>query len=326
MLDRRREIEGILLAVLSATIFGTHPTLVHFLRSGGMGITPTLFTGSIQGLAIYSLVLLVTKKLDTIHITKGQFFRLVLCSILFYSTLWILFFSYTLIPSGLATVLHFAYPILVTIVSVLTRRETLTKVLVITLVCTFFGVLLVSNPSDQGLDPKGIVLAALSAVIFSGYIFMINDPGLKDLNNTTFVFYTSLIGSVFLLAAILTESSFFSSSDVVWGSFSLTVLLGALTLGITQALGVFSFAQAIKFIGGPMGGTLAAFEPFTAVVIGVVFFAETMSPASIIGCLLILGSTVCLSVSKVNYSKDEGSLQKEQEEASKRQDETRDSV
>ena len=120
------------------------------------------------------------------------------------------------------------------------------------------------------------------------------------MDSLVFVFYIALIGAFILLILILIKSSFESSHFTIWGSYSNLVLLGGLTLGITQGIGVFSFAKAIKYIGGPMGGALAAFEPLTAVLIGVIFFSEAMTITSIIGCLLILGSIIYLSLTKFN--------------------------
>ncbi|MGD1821328.1 MAG: DMT family transporter [Pleomorphochaeta sp.] len=294
------ELKGILLAILSATIFGTHPTLVYFLRSGGMNILPTIFVGCIICLAIYFSVLLFTNNLKNIKVSKKQLQKLIISSILFYSTIGVLFYSFTLIPSGLASVIHFAYPALVTIISVLTKRDKLTKALLIALVSTFVGVLLVSNPSNTNINPIGIILAIISAFLYAGYIFMINDECFTDLNNTIFVFYIALIGAILLLITITFESIFILNINELVGSYSNLVLIGGLALGITQGVGVFSFAKAIKYIGGPMGGALAAFEPLTAVIIGVIFFKEPMPIYCVIGCLLILISTIYLSFSKIN--------------------------
>jgi len=300
ILNKKKELIGILLAILSATIFGTHPSLVYFLRSEGMQILPTLYVGCIQCLLIYLLVLKFTNKLSLLKIKKKQLKKLIFSSILFYSTLGVLFYSFTMIPTGLASILHFAYPALITIISVFTKRNKLTKVLLISLIFTFIGVLLVSAPSKISVNPLGISLAILSAFLYAGYIFMINDEEFKEVNNTVFVFYVAFIGSIILIILIFIESTFIYSSEYVWGSYSNLVLIGGLTLGISQGIGVFSFAKAIKYIGGPMGGAIAAFEPLTAVIIGTIFFHEIMNFTSAIGCLLILSSIIYLSLSKLN--------------------------
>jgi drug/metabolite transporter (DMT)-like permease len=299
MMTKSNEIKGIVAAILAATIFGTHPTLVYFLRSEGMGILPTLFTGCIQCLLLYFILLAVTKNLGSIKVNHQQFWKIVLSSLLFYSTLWLLFVSFTKIPSGLATVIHFMYPIIVTSISVLTRREKLTKPLIIVILCTFVGVLLVSNPSNQNFNPVGILLAGLSALVYSSYIYMINDDSFKEINNTTFVFYISFIGGVVLLLGILFQSYVISTPAEVWGTYSSKVLIGALGFGLSQGIGVFLFATAVKYVGGPIGGALSAFEPLTAVLIGVCFFSERMSMFSVFGCVLILTSIVYLSYSKI---------------------------
>ncbi len=296
---KNNKLKGILLAILSATIFGTHPTLVFFLRSEEMDIFATIFVGCIICLVIYFLALLFKRELNEIKINRDQLIRLIICAILFYSTLGCLFYSFTLIPSGLASVIHFGYPAIVTVFSVLVGRDKLTKPLIVALISTFIGVMLVSNPSAQGINYIGILLAVISALTYALYIFMINDESFNKLNNTVFVFYVSLIGAVILLVIISFECFISLNIEQVWGSYSNLVLFGALALGITQGIGVFSFATAIKYIGGPMGGALAAFEPLTAVIIGVVLFKEPMPITNVVGCILILGATIYLSVKQI---------------------------
>ncbi len=298
-MKKQKEIKGIILAILAATLFGTHPTCVYFLRSEGMKILPTLLISSIQCFVIYLLILKMTNKINSLKITKMQFRKLLLSASLFYSTIFLLFASYSKIPSGLATVIHFIYPSLVTIISVLTKRDKLSKSLLIAIITTFFGILLVSNPSNNNLNPVGILFAIFSAIVFSLYIYMINDKAFENLDNTAFVFFISLFGTILLFIIIFTKSLLDNSFTFMWGSFSYKVLSGAFALGITQAIGVLFLANAIKYIGGPIGGALTAFEPLTAVIIGTIFFSETLPLYCIIGCLLILSSIIYLSISKL---------------------------
>jgi len=298
-LNKQKEIKGIILAILASTLFGTHPSCVYFLRSNGMEILPTLLISSIQCFSIYLLILKATNKINSLRITKLQFKKLLLSASLFYSTIFFLFASYSKIPSGLATVIHFIYPSLVTILSVFTKRDKLSKPLIIAIFATFSGILLVSNPSNQSLNTIGILFAIFSAIVFSLYIYMINDKTFDKFNNTTFVFYISLFGTILLLIIILTKSLLVNSFTIMWGSYSNKVLFGAVALGITQAMGVLFLAKAIKSIGGPIGGALTAFEPLTAVIIGTIFFSEKMPFYCILGCLLILGSIIYLSIFKL---------------------------
>ncbi|MDD4082242.1 MAG: EamA family transporter [Sphaerochaetaceae bacterium] len=299
-MTKNNKTKGIFLAILSAMMFGTSPMFVNFFRSEGINTLTTVFTGCLLSLIIYLLILTLNKNLKSLKIEKNLIGKLVISSLVFYSTLGLLFFSYTKIPSGIATVIHFIYPILVTIISIKAGRDKLTFNLVIVIICTFFGVALVSDFSHQSLNLIGVLLATLSAITYTIYIYLINDEGLKKLDNTVFVFYVSFIGAFFLLFAIFIQNSFFSSVQGIWGnSFSTKVLIGALGLGLTQGFGVIFFALGVKYVGGPIGGTLSAFEPLTAVFIGTCFFQESLTLICIIGCVLILGSTTFLSISEI---------------------------
>ena len=304
------KLKGILLTVGSAIMFGCMPTFVTYLRSGNMGISTALTIRFGEGALLYFIFLLVFKKLFLLRINKKVILKLILTSFFFCMTSLLLFYSYTRISSGTTTVIHFIYPILVTIISIKNGRDKLSVALVITIVCSFFGIILISDPFKANLDLVGVTTAFLSAVAFALYTYMVNDEELKKIDNTVFVFYTSTISTIISFTFIIVNLLLGTSTMVILGEFSGKVLIGALGVGLFCGIGVIFFAKGVKYIGGPIGGALSAFEPLTAVILGCLLFSETITIKLILGGIFILGSTLLLSYSKIHNQKKAVSIKK----------------
>jgi len=298
-MERIKGLKGVVLTTVSAVMFGTMPLFAIMLRSGGMYLIPSIAVRFCIGTLFYGLLLILRGKKEELHLKKGVLSKLVITALLFCSTSFFLFISYSRIPSGLATVIHFTYPVLITVFSVKSRRDRLTSYLLIAILCSFCGILLVTDPFNAPFDIWGVVSAFVSAVVFALYTFLINDEDLKQIDNTAFVFFNSGISAIVLL--IISSIQLISGipSSLFFGTFSFQVLYGMLGTGIFCAIAVAFFAIGVKDVGGPVGGALSAFEPLTAVMIGVLFFKETIPAQFSLGVVLILSSTLILSLSSM---------------------------
>ena len=298
-MGRNKGLKGVALTTISAIMFGTMPLFAIMLRSGGMYLIPSIATRFCIGTLFYGFLILVKGKKKGLRLKKRVFFRLIITALLFSSTSLFLFISYARIPSGLATVIHFTYPVIITIFSVKAGRDRLTSFLLVAILCSFCGILLVTDPFNAQFDIWGVVSAFVSAIVFALYTFLINDNDLKQIDNTAFVFYNSGISFIVLLIITFIQILSGTSTSQLLGTFSFKVLYGMLGTGIFCAVAVAFFAIGVKDIGGPVGGALSAFEPLTAVLIGVLFFKETVAPYFGLGVILILSSTLILSFSSI---------------------------
>ncbi|MFA7107621.1 MAG: DMT family transporter [Sphaerochaetaceae bacterium] len=298
-MGRNTGLKGVILTTVSAVMFGFMPLFAIMLRSGGMYLIPSIALRFCLGTLFYGFLLLVSGKIKELHLKKGVPLRLIITALLFCSTSFFLFISYARIPSGLATVIHFTYPVIITIFSVKAGRDRLTPFLLIAIVCSFCGILLVTDPFNAHFDLWGVVSAFVSAIVFALYTFLINDEDLKQIDNITFVFYNSGISCVVLLFISTIQLISGISVSQLFGTFSYQVLYGMLGTGLFCAVAVAFFAIGVKDIGGPVGGALSAFEPLTAVIIGVLFFKETIPAQFGFGIILILSSTLILSLKSI---------------------------
>lgn len=118
-------IQGIFYVILSSICFSAMPIFAKFCYNSGMNSYNVLFFRFL----IASILLLLYLKIKgiSIKIKKHQLKILFFLSTIGYSaTSILLFLSYNYISVGMATIIHFVYPLMVTIVSFFIYREKIT--------------------------------------------------------------------------------------------------------------------------------------------------------------------------------------------------------
>ena len=127
--------------ILSAVLFGTMPLMAKRAFALGSNAYTTAFGRFATGAVIAGLVILLHPK-QTIRISKKQFRALLLLSLFYAATPVLLYSSYQSIDSGLASTLHFTYPVAVMLLSALLFRERVGRRELVCAVLCMAGVLL----------------------------------------------------------------------------------------------------------------------------------------------------------------------------------------
>ena len=292
----KERYRGILFTALSAVFFGLTPVLARSAYDGGAnGISMTFLRALLALPVLFVLVRArgVPLKMEPdewrgVLLTGGL--GTALTSILLYS-------SYSYIPVGMATTLHFIYPLLVAAACVFLFRERLGPLKVVALVCGAAGILLFLDRGAPG-GALGMGLALLSGVSYSFYIIYLDQSGLKNL------YYFKL---TFWLCAVM---------GVVAGGFGL--LTGTLSLHLTPKAWLFAclvalfssvgavtlFQVGIRMIGASAAAILSTLEPITSVLLGVLVLHEELTLPKLGGCACILASVVLITLAESGRSPD----------------------
>ena len=254
--------------ILSAVLFGTMPLMAKRAFALGSNAYTTAFGRFATGAVIAGLVILLHPK-QTIRINKKQFRALLLLSLFYAATPVLLYSSYQSIDSGLASTLHFTYPIAVMLLSALLFRDRVGRRELLCAILCMAGVLLLYTPGSKA-DGSGMVIAALSGLVYAGYIVALGKTGnlTLDLPKEVWLSYLGL------------------------GLFATVLALALFQIGV--------------FLCGPVKASLlSTFEPLTGVVIGILVFHETLTVKSACGLLLILLAVILLArpVEKQIYKK-----------------------
>lgn len=278
--------QGYLFAVLSAIIYGCMPLMSKYIYADGVNPFTLVFLRNL--FSVLPLGALAYKECKTLKVAIKSLPSISLISVLGCSfTPMLLFSSYQFIPSGTATVFHFAYPAVVMVAGILLFKN---KVQITNIVCMLLCVLGVSlfYTPQQTLSPVGSVLALSSAITFAAYVLLLSRFNRRNGSGFLFCFYIAIVSSIFsLIICLLTKNLSLPTTLLGWGLcvlFSLLVTTGAVTL----------FQQSTFLIGGEKASILSTLEPITSVIIGGIVFKEQIGVRVILGTVLVVTASILI--------------------------------
>lgn len=290
-------LHGIIIVVISAIMFGINPAFSVMLRSGGMDLPMSLLFRFIIAAIFYFVLLFKRKELIDLKIDRATIKALLIAGVFFFIMALTLLASYAFIPSGLSTVIHFSYPLIVMVFAIILGQQKLNPYIIISLILASIAVSLISlTDSNIVLDYRGILLSLVSSIAVSTYVILLNQKELKQLNSFVIVFYIALLFTLVIIAWIVIEYLNGKALNEIFGVISISVLIGGLGFGSCCAIGVLLFAIGVKSIGGAVAGAVSTLEPLTAVLVGTIFFEEPLPATFTIAGIAIIFSTILLSL------------------------------
>lgn len=278
---------GVLYALISSTTFGLVPFFSIALLGSGMSAATVLFYR--MGVAALLIGLVAAAQRKSFVITAREFVIIVGLGWLYAGTSLGLILSYSLIPSGIATTIHFLYPILVTFLMIVFFREKRSAGLVVAAVVSLLGVGLLSWSGGAVVNVEGIMLVLITVITYALYIVGVNKTGVGRIDSLPLTFYILLSAAVlFAMFAGLTTGI----GPIRSWYQAVNVLLIALVPTVISNL---TLILAVKNVGSTVTAILGSMEPVTAVLVGIFHFGEPFNLQYASGLMLILAS-VCLVV------------------------------
>lgn len=282
--------KGFLCVIISAFIFGFTPILCKLTYSGGSNAIMLVFLRNTMSLPIMYAILKYKK--ISLKVSWKEFCKLFFLSI--FSTILtalLLYISYNYISVGMATTVHYVYPILVAVVLAIFFKEKITKIQVISLIISFVGVLLFFD-GGTSLNFAGLFIAFASGISYGMALIYMDKSGLKDYHPLLVTFYTCSFASIILLMVAIISGNFtIALTPTAWlYSFIVSIL--------TSVIGISFMQIGVRNIGPTTTSILCMFEPITSVLMGIILLNEPISFKSILACILILIAVLMLSVFK----------------------------
>ena len=292
----RNILTGIILTALSAIGFGLLPFFTFHAKAAGMNTWDCL-AGRYLGSSLVMLAIikaeghsLSIKRRTAVHVSAIGVFA-------FGITSAFLLLGYTHAPTGKVTAIHFLYPAIVMLISIMLRKEKLRIVSVFATAASLAGLMLITLPSGSGrMDTLGFIFSACSSVTFAAYVLSLDTPELKALDNSVLVFYLSLSsGCFFLLIAVITAMI---QGHPAISREAFLPMLGMVL--ISSAMPASFFSLGTRKLGAPVSSILSMFEPVTAAIVGTLFLNEEMSSSFALGLILIIAAATSISLSKMH--------------------------
>lgn len=271
--------KGHVLVILSAVLFGFNPLIAKTVYANGGNFVKLTFLRLFLGTPCLFLIQRATSR-ASFSLPGSERKKLLLCSFGYALTPVFLLSSYYYISSGMATTIHFIYPVLVLLACAIFFRERISAVKGGSCALCMCGILCFYTPGAMG-NASGIALAFISGITYAFYIVYLSKSGLQSLPPYLLGFYLSAFGSIEVAILLLfTRNLAFPFTPLGWCL--------SIVYAVVSVVATLTFQVGTKYVGPQNASLLSTFEPLTSVIVGVLVFHETIGGRSFIGVLSIL--------------------------------------
>ena len=275
-----KNIKGVIYALVSSSTFGLIPLFsIPIILSGSMAVPSLLFYRFAFATLAMALAGIVLQK--SFRIKPLMLLKISVLGIFYASTSMGLTLSYEYMPSGVATTIHFLYPVLVTMIMVTFFGEKKSRTLILAAALSIIGVALLSWGEGE-IKIKGLLLVLLTVATYATYIVGVNQSGVEETDPVVLTFYVFVASTVMFAL----YSAFTSGIEPIRDS---STLFGLLMLALLPTvISDFTLILAVKYVGSTVTAILGSMEPLVAVLVGVFYFSERFGWESVLGLALVI--------------------------------------
>ncbi len=191
------------------------------------------------------------------------------------------------IPVGPLAFLFYTYPAWVALLAAIRRTERLTPLRIVALTLALAGVTIMVGAPTQKLNPIGVLLALVSALLYSAYL-----PALEHAQEgmpsmiATFLLVAGAATS-FLIASILTGEFFLSADIAVWSEILVLAI-------VSTVIAFLTLIKGLAVLGPVRTAIVATVEPFFTAMLGILVLRNQLSTATLIGGILIAAAVLLI--------------------------------
>jgi drug/metabolite transporter (DMT)-like permease len=286
---KNRGVLGVVFGLISASLYGITPIFVYHATDNGADSFGLMCSRYIIAVVVLLIFRTFTKGLRNWPTKKLSLKLFLLGAIGLYSNSICMFTAFDYLPSGLAMVLFYFYPILVVLFGWVFFRHVPPKIIWPCLAITLIGVAL-SASNVSGGQAKGVAIIVFGAFAYAIYSVLAAASMPK----------TDLVSGLIL---IFGGAGF--SFVVVWlidppglpttMPFVADVWLPALEIGIVGTIGAMGiFFAGMNLIGASKSAVIQTWEVLVAICSGVYFLDQSFSIRQLFGAVLILSGVIVL--------------------------------
>ena len=284
-------IKGLIYGIVTSVTFGLIPLFTLPLMKEGMSLDSILFYRFLFATIALGIMMKVHK--EPFAIKMNDLPLLVLLSTYYMVSAQFLFWGYDYMGAGVATTLHFTYPVFVTLLMLILFREKASWVTWLAIILAVYGVARLSiGGEDHKFSFFGVGIVLLSALGYAAYITTVNKSHLRTMPNRKLSFYVFVFTTLLFAGKVSVTQTLQPIPDVMSGvNLVLLAVLPTVISNITLLL-------AVHHIGGTMTSVLGALEPVTAVCIGAFVFGEAFTWQQGLGIAMILVAVTLIILGK----------------------------
>ena len=277
MKTKQKSAMGMLCVMGSAVIFGFTPVLAALSYQGGNNGVNMAFLRAFLPIPVLCFLLRSTPMP-----TAQQRKRMLVLGLLLFGCTLLLYSSYAYIPVGLATTLHFLYPLYVALYKTVVWKQPLGRRRAAGLLLGVAGAALFLDMSAGTVDPRGFMLALASGLCYAGYIIALGREAKDPVPLYRLMLGISIVG-VFLCGGVGLATGYLTVDLNGW---AWACAAGAALL--VAVVGCVLFQTGVRSIGEADAAIFSLLEPITSILFGVLLLGDRLSAAKLTGCGLIL--------------------------------------
>ena len=275
--------KGYIYTALSAIIFGLMPLLTKIIIArGATSLTIAFFR--VFYVTIVLFFVLKIKKID-LHLEKRDLLSAILTSI-FGSGLTIIILneSYNYVDTGIATSLHFLYPLFVAILCCFFYGEKIKKKQIISLSFALVGIICFMSKGNGSLF--GYLLAIASGLTYAFYLVKMDKSGLVKMNALKLSFYLALFTTIEIFTMNLYMQEVVFKMDAL--SYGLLLVLALSSSFLATVL----LQKGVLLLGSTRASFICLLEPVTSMIVGILWLNEALTFNKGLGGLAIIISLI----------------------------------
>ena len=293
--------QGLILGLTAAVCYGFIPLFTKELQQPSEGLALSSATILFYRFGIASIVIagIMLFQRISFRITFPELLRLTLLAFLSDGAALFLIAGYSYMPSGVATTLHFMYPVFTALTMMLFFHEPRRMSTVLAITMAVDGLFVLSWTGQGEVALLGVVLEIISALCFALYLIRVNRSKISNMPPTKLTFYVMMLGALIFAATIIYERSEIEMAThfAVLPSTRGWLNIIALSLVCTVITNL-ALVHAIKMIGPTITAVLGVLEPVTAILLGVVFMGESLTSPIVLGIMLIISAVLIIVLRK----------------------------
>ena len=197
--------------------------------------------------------------------------------------------SFLYVPVSVGIMVEYVYPLLVALMMRVFAREPLAPARLVCIAAALLGLSLILRVSFGGaLDPRGILLAACSAIGLSTIIVASNQL-LRGVDSLRIMLHMQAGGALTaLIVFTLLDAWQFPTTTAGWAAL--------LAIPVLNGTALFCMFGAMALIGATKTALSLTTEPVFVLIIAISFLGETLAGTQALGAMLVIGALFAMQL------------------------------
>lgn len=288
---------GILFAIIGVVLFSAKAVMVKMAYTYGIDHLTLLLFRMVFAFPFYLLIAFLTKPLHPKELRNKDYLWIVIFGFIgYYLASLFDFMGLQYLKAGLERIILFIYPTIVVLLSWFIFRKRITKLQVLAIVVTYFGVLITfwdEVGANENSILLGVFLIFLSAFTYASYLvgsgWLIPKFGVMQ-----FTSYAMIVSTICIVVHYLFINGFNLSSYP-----NEVYLLGIAMAIFSTLIPSFLVSAAINRLGASAFSIFGSLGPVSTITLAFFFLDETISILQIFGMLVVISGVMLVSRKKV---------------------------